>query len=47
MPPTWDVRSRSPTAPVRLAECKDTEITKDDRLTFYDRLRKEVASGTH
>ncbi|MBI3866042.1 MAG: hypothetical protein HY290_29545 [Planctomycetia bacterium] len=31
---------------VDVHECKDTAITKDDRLTFYDRLRRELAAGT-
>lgn len=44
--PIWDVRIAFADAMVDLCECKDTEISKDDRLTFYDRLRKEVASGT-
>lgn len=44
--PIWDVRLAFSDGAVNLHECKDTEITKDDRLTFYDRLRREVASGT-
>ena len=43
--PSWDlVLSNSPGG-IDLLECKDTEITKDDRAIFYKRVRREVASG--
>lgn len=44
--PVWDIRLELDNDDVELTECKDTAITRKDRLTFYDRLRKEVASGT-
>jgi hypothetical protein len=44
--PSWDVRFAFSDGNVDLHECKDTTITRSDRLAFYDRLRKEVASGT-
>ena len=44
--PSWDVRFAFSDGNVDLHECKDTAITRQDRLAFYDRLRKEVASGT-
>ena len=43
--PSWDVRFAFSDGNVDLHECKDTAITRSDRLAFYDRLRKEVASG--
>ncbi|MEX2119726.1 MAG: hypothetical protein WD847_09035 [Pirellulales bacterium] len=45
--PSWDVGFAFTGGIVDLHECKDTKITRPDRLAFYDRLRKEVASGTH
>jgi hypothetical protein len=44
--PCWDVRLEFTDDTVELEECKDTEITRADRLIFYDRLREEIASGT-
>ena len=44
--PCWDVRFAFTDDTVELDECKDTQITRADRLVFYDRLRGEVASGT-
>src|SRR3984957_13399093 len=44
--PCWDVRFAFNDGTVDLHECKDTKITRPDRLDFYDRLRKEVAAGT-
>lgn len=44
--PVWDVRIEYTDASIDLDECKDTGIDRDDRLTFYDRIRKEIASGT-
>lgn len=44
--PSWDVRFVDSDGKIELHECKDTQISRQDRLVFYDRLRKEVASGT-
>lgn len=44
--PSWYVRFAFSDGNVDLHECKDTAITRPDRLAFYDRLRREVASGT-
>jgi hypothetical protein len=44
--PCWDVRLVFTDGTVELAECKDTKVTRADRLIFYDRLREEIASGT-
>jgi hypothetical protein len=44
--PIWDVVFEFPNGVLDVHECKDTAIAKEDRLTFYDRLRREVAGGT-
>src|SRR6185312_15882541 len=44
--PSWDVLLRFRDRSVDLHECKDTAITRDDRLTFYTRIRREITSGT-
>ena len=44
--PVWDVRLSYSDKTVDLHECKDTAITRDDRLAFYTRIRAEIASGT-
>ena len=43
--PRWDLVLGSSAGSIELLECKDTEITKDDRAIFYKRVRREVASG--
>lgn len=44
--PAWDVRFEREDGSVELLECKDTPITRDDRITFYKRVRREIAAGT-
>lgn len=44
--PAWDIILRRPDRQVELLECKDTEIKKPDRRTFYRRVRAEIESGT-
>lgn len=44
--PIWDIVFQFRDGALDLHECKDTQIAKEDRLTFYDRLRREVAAGT-
>src|SRR5258708_5401599 len=44
--PIWDVRLSYSDKTVDLHECKDTAITRVDRLAFYTRVRSEIASGT-
>ena len=44
--PAWDVRFERENDTVELLECKDTAITRDDRITFYRRVRREIAAGT-
>src|SRR5689334_17670077 len=44
--PVWDIVFEFSDGIVELHECKDTAIAKEDRLTFYDRLRRQIASGT-
>src|SRR5438309_1323720 len=44
--PAWDVRLAFRDRSVDLNECKDTAITRPDRLAFYTRIRLEIASGT-
>jgi len=43
--PVWDVIVAYCDGRMDLVECKDTGIQKDDRSTFYKRIRKEVAGG--
>src|SRR4051812_17115504 len=45
MGPSWDLILDSGTAGIELLECKDTEITKPDRIVFYKRMRRQVAAG--
>ncbi|HEX4129569.1 MAG TPA: hypothetical protein VHZ24_05965 [Pirellulales bacterium] len=44
--PVWDIIFEFSDGALELHECKDTAITKEDRLIFYDRLRRQIASGT-
>jgi hypothetical protein len=44
--PVWDVLFVLADDSVHLRECKDTEITKEDRKIFYERARKELHTGT-
>lgn len=44
--PAWDVAWTYESGAVHLRECKDTKIQRDDRETFYLRVRKEIAAGT-
>ncbi|ADB18094.1 hypothetical protein Psta_3431 [Pirellula staleyi DSM 6068] len=44
--PIWDILFEYSDGVLDLHECKNTTITKEDRLTFYDRLRREIAGGT-
>ncbi len=44
--PVWDIIFEFSDGTLDLHECKDTAITKKDRLIFYDRLRRQIASGT-
>ena len=44
--PAWDLILCDALASVELRECKNTNITKEDREIFYKRVRKEVHSGT-
>ena len=44
--PAWDAAWTLEDGTVHLRECKDTAITRDDRKTFYLRVRREIAEGT-
>jgi hypothetical protein len=44
--PVWDIIFEFSNGTLELHECKDTAISKEDRLIFYDRLRRQIASGT-
>jgi hypothetical protein len=44
--PAWDVAWTLRNGDIHLRECKDAEITADDRKAFYRRVRKEIAAGT-
>ena len=44
--PVWDVWISFGDGSSDFDECKDTAIDKKDRLTFYTRIRKEIALGT-
>ncbi|WLD14362.1 hypothetical protein [Planctellipticum variicoloris] len=44
--PIWDIVFEFSDGSLDLHECKDTAIAKVDRLIFYDRLRRDVATGT-
>lgn len=43
--PVWDVVVEYDDGRVDLVECKDTAIGKEDRRTFYKRIRKEIVAG--
>jgi hypothetical protein len=43
--PSWDLILSSSNGGIELLECKDTEITKEDRAVFYKRVRREIASS--
>ncbi len=44
--PVWDIVFEYSDGVLELHESKDTAIAKGDRLTFYDRLRRQIAAGT-
>jgi hypothetical protein len=44
--PVWDVWVRLEDGAIHLRECKDTVITRADRVAFYRRIRQEVQAGT-
>lgn len=44
--PVWDIIFEFADGTLDVHECKDTAITKNDRLIFYDRLRRQIAAGT-
>lgn len=44
--PVWDIIFEFSDGMWELHECKDTAIAKEDRLIFYDRLRRQIAAGT-
>lgn len=41
----WDIIWKTTGGGVNVRECKDTEIKKPDRIKFYRRVRKEVATA--
>ncbi len=43
----WDIVWNTAGGDIHLRECKDTEIEKRDRKTFYRRVRKEIAHANH
>src|SRR5271157_1749866 len=43
--PVWDIWIRYSNGSFDFIECKDTAIEASDRRVFYNRLRREVASG--
>ncbi len=43
--PVWDVVWTYEDGSIEFFECKNTAITREDRLTFYKRVRKELAAG--
>jgi hypothetical protein len=44
--PAWDARFVLHDDSVHLRECKNTDITRDDREVFYRRVRRELNQGT-
>jgi len=41
----WDVILKKEDGSIELLECKDAEITKEDRRIFYSRIRRELSSA--
>jgi hypothetical protein len=43
----WDVRFQLANSAVHLRECKDTVITREDRLRFYRRVRRGETNDSY